>query len=246
MSERPPVPALPAAALLAGGLGTRIRTVGGTTPKVLLPVEGRPFIAHLLDYLARQGVTEAVLCLGYASDRVWEAAVGAAPPGLTLHASREDKPMGTGGAIRNALGLLGDAFLIVNGDTYLEASLHGLWRRHHEADALLTLTLVRSEQAAEKGTVKVDPAGRVLDFEEKTPEGTGLINAGIYAARARLFDRCPPDVGCSLEREVIPAALRAGERVTAVRVEGMPFVDIGLPEDYLRVRDRLPRPRGQR
>ncbi len=237
--------AMPRAALLAGGLGTRIRAVAGSTPKVLLPVEGRPFIAHLLEYLGRQGVTEAVLCLGHAADQVLDAALSAAPPAMKLIASREKTPLGTGGALRLAVEHLGDTFFVVNGDTYLEAPLAPLLRLHRSSKARITLSLVRSEQAAEKGTVRVDPSGRVLDFVEKAADGTGLINGGVYVAQASAFEHCVPGEPCSLEREVIPGALRRGEIVMARRTEA-PFVDIGLPEDYLRVRDRLPRKEGRR
>ncbi len=158
--------------MLAGGLGTRIRSVGGMTPKVLLPVAGRPFLAHLLDYLARQGVTEAVLCLGHAADAVAAAAREHRPDGLDLVESRETAAMGTGGAIRDALDRLGGTFYIVNGDTYLDAPLPRLLDFHRSTGAALTLSLVRSPQAAEKGTVRVAPGGRVLEFAEKTPEGT--------------------------------------------------------------------------
>ena len=86
---------------------------------------------------------------------------------------------------------------------------------------------------------RVAPGGRVLDFAEKTAEGSGLINAGVYIAEPRLFEVGPPVGPCSLEREIIPEALRRGMPVAA-RLVDAPFVDIGLPEDYLRARDRLP------
>jgi mannose-1-phosphate guanylyltransferase len=229
----------PRAAVLAGGLGTRIRSVGGMTPKVLLPVAGRPFLAHLLDYLARQGIAEAVLCLGHAADAVAAAARAHRPDGLELVESRETAAMGTGGAIRDALGRLGGTFYIINGDTYLDAPLPRLLDFHRSTGARLTLSLVRSPQAAEKGTVRIAPGGRVLEFAEKTPEGSGLINAGAYVAEADLFEAAPRVGPCSLERDIIPEALHRGMTVMG-HVVTTPFVDIGLPEDYLRVRDGLP------
>ncbi len=227
------------AAVLAGGLGTRIRSVAGDTPKVLLPVAGLPFIAHLLGYLKRQGIAEAVLCLGHAAGAVAAAAREHAPEGLAILESREAQAMGTGGAVRDALGLLGPTFAIVNGDTYFDSPLEDLLALHRGTGALLTLSLVRSGRAVEKGTVRVAPGGRVLDFAEKTAEGSGLINAGVYIAEPRLFEVGPPVGPCSLEREIIPEALRRGMPVAA-RLVDAPFVDIGLPEDYLRARDRLP------
>lgn len=231
---------LPPAMLLAGGLGTRIRTLAGDTPKVLLPVEGKPFLAHLLARIAGQGVRESVLCLGHAADRVWDAAQTHAPSGMTLIASREETPLGTGGAIRGALDRVPDTFFILNGDTYLDVSLAELLAAHRAAGASLTLSLVRSEEAAERGSVRVTPEGRVLEFAEKTAEGTGLVNAGVYAASKRFFTGVEPGRAVSLEREILPAALRAGETIAGLRVAGR-FVDIGLPESYLQIRDHLPR-----
>lgn len=230
----------PAAAVLAGGLGTRIREVAGSTPKVLLPVEGRPFILHLLEYLAREGVERIVLCLGHGADAVWDTARKGSPREMELTASYEDVPLGTAGPVRRALPGLGDEFFVLNGDTYLEASLTRLLEEHRRARAWLTLCLVRSEKAKEKGSVRITPEGKVLEFAEKTAEGTGLINGGVYAARAEAFASLPEGVFVSLEREVIPGALNAGREVRA-RVEEAPFVDIGLPGDYRKVIDRLPR-----
>jgi NDP-sugar pyrophosphorylase family protein len=229
---------LPPAAVLAGGLGTRIRAVGGSTPKVLLPVEGRPFIGHLLDVLIRQGVSRAVLCLGHAADAVWDAAQTEAGDAIELVASRESEPLGTGGALRNALPHLPGIFFALNGDTLLDAPLAELLEQHRARGAALTLSLVRSHREAEKGSVRMAPDGTVLRFDEKIEDGTGLINAGVYVMDAGVI---PPGAGpVSLEREIIPAALERGDAVTA-RIVDAPFVDIGLPEDYLAVRNRLPR-----
>lgn len=236
--------ALPPVALLAGGLGTRIRALAGGTPKVLLPVEGRPFLAHVLDRLSALGVEKTVLCLGNAAERIWDAAQTHRPAGMTLIASREETPLGTGGAIRRALDELPETFFIMNGDTFLEVPLRALLTVHRRARAVLTLSLVRSEEAAEKGSVRITPEGRVLDFAEKIADGTGLVNAGVYVAQARLFADRPKDRPVSLEREIVPEAIRGGETVIGEVVDGV-FVDIGLPESYLRVRDQLPRGRGR-
>ena len=235
---------MPPAAVLAGGLGTRIRAVAGDRPKVLLPVEGRPFLAHVLDYLAGEGVKRVVLCLGHQADRVARAAQESAPRSLELVESREEKPLGTGGALRNALPLLGDEFFVVNGDTYLDTPLADLLAFHREREARLTLSLVRWDRAAEKGTVRTNREGFVTAFEEKTKQGSGLINAGVYVGSPAVVTLCPPGEACSLERDAIPRALELGMRIAA-RVTDASFVDIGLPEDYERIRDRLPRSGGK-
>ena len=231
---------LPPVAVLAGGLGTRIRVIAGTTPKILLLVEARPFIAHLLEYLVGQGIDKVVLCTGHGAAQVWDAAETHTPPGMTLIESRENVPLGTGGAIKNAIHQLGETFFVLNGDTYLEVSLPALLARHQKEQALLTMALVRSEAAAEKGSVRVAPDGRILDFREKVDAGTGLINGGVYITRATLFEGCERGEAASLERDLIPRALASGGTILGHLVEN-PFVDIGLPEDYLRVRDHLPK-----
>jgi NDP-sugar pyrophosphorylase family protein len=157
-----------------------------------------------------------------------------------MTASRESTPLGTGGAIRQALEHLPETFFVVNGDTYLEVPLALLHDLHLREDAALTLSLVRSEEAAEKGSVRLSPEGHILEFAEKVVDGTGLVNGGVYVAQARIFAALEVGVAVSLEREIIPDLLRRGERVRGRLVQGT-FVDIGLPESYLRVRDQLPR-----
>jgi len=231
---------LPPAAVLAGGLGTRIRSVAGGTPKVLLPVEGRPFLSHLLERLGEEGVSRTVLLTGHGAPEVWSMAVRFAPPGLVLEESREETPRGTGGALRDALPRLGGTFFVMNGDTWLDASLADLLGFHRDHRAILSLLLVRETRAEEKGTVRVGEDGFVTAFAEKTGEGSGLINAGVYAVEARALEGAAPTGLVSLERELIPALLAGGEPVAAWVVDA-PFVDIGLPEDYERVKDALPR-----
>ena len=237
---------LPPAAILSGGLGTRIRAVAGSTPKVLLPVEGRPFLAHLLEYLSGQGVEKAVLCLGHGAPQIRDAAETHAPEGMTLIESVEAEPLGTAGAVKLALGHLDDTFFLVNGDTFVEAPLARLLELHRSRSAAVTLSLVRSDEVAEKGSVRIAPDGRVLDFAEKTEGSSGLINAGVYVVEPRVFEACPPGVSCSLERQIIPDLLSAENELVLGLIVEAPFVDIGLPEEYLRVRDQLPKSGGGR
>ena len=228
------------AAVLAGGLGTRIRSVAGDVPKVILPVAGRPFLGHVFDRLVRQGVSRVVLLLGHAADRVWAVAEEERPAGLDLLRSVEPEPRGTAGALVHALDRLPDeTFLLVNGDTFPSPGLAPLARAHGQAKALATLAVVRSERSAEKGSVAFAADGRVTRFAEKTGEDTGFINAGVYVLERSLIEPLPRDTFVSLERDVFPAAVGEG-RVFAVPSDA-PFVDIGIPDDYLAVRDALPR-----
>lgn len=231
------------AVLLCGGLGTRIAALSGGLPKPLLPIGGRPFLHHLMADLARQGARELLLLLGYGAEAVESAARRGRPPGVTLTFSSEAAPLGTGGALRQAEAFLAPRFLMLNGDTFLRADLADLAGAHDVAaadGALASLALVHHSQAGEKGSVETAPDGRITRFLEKGRSGPGWINAGVYVIERTGLTDIPVGV-VSLEREVFPRWMaRAGGRgLSGWRTEAY-FVDIGLPDDYLGVRDGFP------
>ena len=217
-------------AILAGGLGTRLRPALGERPKVLAEVEGRPFLAYLLDQIAEAGLRDVVLCTGWRADAV-ERALGTVHGPLRLRYSPETDPLGTAGALRHALPLLeGDTVLVMNGDSYCGADLAAAWEWHRAARSQATLLLVKVDDASRYGRIEVDAAGAICRFVEKQPgAGAGWINAGIYwLARARI-ESIAPETPLSLERDVFPAWIGrglAGLRTTAR------FLDIGTPGSY--------------
>ncbi|HJZ57498.1 MAG TPA: nucleotidyltransferase family protein [Gemmataceae bacterium] len=218
------------AAVLAGGLGTRLRPVVADRPKVLAPVAGRPFLAHLLDQLARAGVRESALLVGYGADQV-QAAFGERHAGMRLTYSIEPGPLGTAGALRLALPRLrGETVLLLNGDSYCELDLRAFLGFHRERAGGVGMALARVKDASRFGRVQVGPDDRVIRFEEKNPTPTpGWINAGVYLLhRDRIVD-IPADRSVSLERELLPAWVACGD-VRGFR--GGRFIDIGVPESY--------------
>lgn len=233
------------AAILAGGQGTRIASLAKGLPKALLPVGGRPFVHYLLEFLRAEGVSEAVLLLGHKSQEVLASARAAAPAGLSIRESIEALPLGTGGALKAAEWMLDDRFLVMNGDTFLTLDLTSFERLHEAArqdGVIATVALVRHPKAGEKGSVKLGPDGQIVEFVEKGREGPGLINAGVYLVEKSGLADIPRSRAVSLEREVFPAWMRRGERggLQGIISDSW-FVDIGLPEDYLRVKDGFPR-----
>ena len=235
------------AVVLAGGLGTRIADLSGGLPKVLLPVGGRPFIAHLLGWLAVEGVEEVVLLLGHKADEVAAAALVARadiPGAPAIRRSVETSPLGTGGALKLAEPLLDPTFLMVNGDTFLDLDVTAFERLHEVAvpdGVVATLALVRHRDAGEKGAVVIGPEGQIVRFVEKGPGGPGLINAGVYAIERAAVVDIPGGRAVSLEREVFPLWMsRADGRGLQGVISDAYFVDIGLPEDYLQVKDGFP------
>jgi NDP-sugar pyrophosphorylase family protein len=222
------------AAILAGGLGTRLRQVVGDRPKSLAPVAGRPFLCHILDQVAAAGVHKAVLCTGYLGDQLQDA-IGEGYGSLSLSYSREATARGTAGALRLALPLLnGDPVLVLNGDSYCDVSLSHLidWQQRRGAPSAGSLLLTWVEDAARYGTVQIDDEGAVIAFREKSGRAApGWINAGVYVLSRRLLASIPARGATSLEHDVFPAWI--GRGLDGCQIAA-PFIDIGTPESYAR------------
>ena len=218
------------AAILAGGLGTRLRSVVADRPKVLAEVAGRPFLAHLLDQLTHTGVRETALLVGYAADQV-QAAFGDQYRGMKLVYSVEPEPLGTGGALRLALPRLCEqTVLLLNGDSYCDVDIASLLDFHRQQGGLATLTLTAVNDVSRYGRVRLDEMGLVRRFEEKGGSSEpGWINAGVYALNRDRLESIPVNRAVSLERDVLPGWVASGA------VFGFPagrFIDIGTPESY--------------
>jgi NDP-sugar pyrophosphorylase family protein len=216
---------LPPVLVLAGGLGRRLSPLTDHLPKVLVPVLGKPFLDHLLSELVRRGAKRVVLALGHLA-RLVETHVGdGSACGLALSCVRELQPLGTGGAIRHALSLLDETFIVQNGDTLLEVDLEALVARHLEQAAPATLAVTHVPDRGRYGAVHVED-GRVVRFDEKQPDaGPGLINGGVCVMNRSLFDEAPSGA-FSLERDLLP---RQVGQIAAFETSGF-FVDMGTHE----------------
>ena len=219
------------ALILAGGLGTRLRSVVPDRPKVLAPVAGRPFLAYLLDQLADAGIGRVVLCTGYLGKQI-QGWLGPSYRALRVQYSEEVAPLGTGGALRQAQPLIDSGtVLAMNGDSFCEVDLAESWARHRERHAAASILVRWVPDARRFGRVLVDDAGLIRGFDEKRgPKGPGWINAGIYWLSLDLVRTIPTGVAISLEREVLPVWVEAG-LVHGCPSEGA-FLDIGTPEAY--------------
>jgi len=216
---------LPPVLVLAGGLGTRLRPLTRTLPKVMVPVLGRPFLEHLLRDLQLQGAARFVLSVGHLAQQVERHFSDGSRLGCDLRYAREDRPLGTGGAIRHALPLLGPRFVVVNGDTLLEVDLTALVVHHRREGVPATLAAARVPDRGRYGALQVE-AGRVVRFEEKQPgAGPGLINGGVCVLERGLLDDAPPGP-FSLERDLLPRHLG---QIGVFETAGY-FVDMGTHE----------------
>jgi len=222
------------AAILAGGLGTRLRSVVPDRPKVLAEVSGRPFIEYLLDQLVREGVRRAVLLSGFLGEQVRQRLGSSYRGKIALEYSQEQQPMGTAGALRLALSRLdlSDPVLVLNGDSYCDARLDAFAVWHAARESAATILLTEVADTRRYGRVQVDDDGHVLRFMEKAQaEGPGWVNGGIYLLRRELIAQIPAGRAMSLERQVFPSWIGMG--LHGFRSEGRLW-DIGVPEAYAR------------
>ncbi len=228
------------ALIIAGGLGTRLRPVTDHVPKSLLPICNVPFLEHQIRLLARHGIDEATLLTGYRAKDFDRMVPQAARHGVALSISTEERPLGTAGAVRNALQDDGGSLLVLNGDVLTDFDLHPMIEQHRATGAIVTMALTEVDDSGGYGVVKMDEAGRVAVFVQN-PKGESRpadwINAGIYVMEPRALDRVRPGERAEFEHPpdpVFPALLADGEPFYGYRAGGY-WIDIGTRERYLQV-----------
>lgn len=246
------------AILLCGGMGTRLRSVVADRPKPMADICGKPFLQYLLEMLRDKGITEVIFALGYMGEMIEEYFQDGSVFGLKIAYSYEEEPLGTGGAIRNALPkILEEEVLVLNADTYFPMDYQGLLRFHQENDGDFSLATRAVPDISRYGAVRRDPAGRILAWNEKLGDGgqqpgegskqpiegnaqqaassspkslSGEINGGIYVMKKSLVAEIPEGKQ-SLEQDCIPKWLSEGKRIFGLPFHGY-FMDIGIPKDY--------------
>lgn len=224
------------AVILVGGFGTRLRPLTLTTPKNLLPVGHVPMVERVIGHLAKHGVTDAVLSLGYKPDTFLDAYPDGTCAGVELHYAVEDEPLDTAGAIRFAAGEAGidERFVVVNGDVLTDLDVTRLIRFHDASGAEATIALHTVEDPSRYGVVVTDVAGQVEAFIEKPPADeapSNAINAGTYVLEPSVLGRIPVGRKVSVERETFPAIVADG---SLYALDGNAYwLDAGTPETYL-------------
>lgn len=225
--------------ILAGGLGTRLRSVlGDEVPKTLAPINGEPFLCWMLKGLLQQGVTEVVLSLGYGSGRIKDL-LRTRRFGMAISVIEEDEPLGTGGAIVHAIRAHGAADMIVmNGDTLSNLDLQRLTAFYRETRPDLVLAATSMHDASRYGTLDFDAKSRRLSAFVEKRHGHGYINAGTYVVNARKL------LGFDLPEKFSFEQAFLSERVAELDIRVFPevteFIDIGVPDDYARAQAVIP------
>ena len=225
------------AIILAGGLGSRLQTVVRDVPKPMAPINGRPFLEYLLDYWIGQGVNHFILSVGY-KHKIIERHFTNHYKQAEIEYAVEEKPLGTGGGLLCALKYLRGpgTFLIMNGDTFFEVDLASILHYHQGKQAEVTIALREVEANNRYANVEIDKDGKITAFDNRARTSQrALINGGVYLAKACAFSHMgsESDESVSIEDHLYPLMLAAGSSMHGFSSCGK-FIDIGLPEDYLR------------
>jgi D-glycero-alpha-D-manno-heptose 1-phosphate guanylyltransferase len=223
--------------ILAGGLGTRLRSAVPDLPKCMAPVRERPFLGYVMDYLKAQGIKRFIFSLGYMHEVV-ELFIGNTYPSLDIVVSLEEEPLGTGGGIRLACTKgASDTILVVNGDTLFNINTSLLYEFHQFHQSQCTLALKPMVNFERYGAVELDETQRVTAFKEKQFYKSGLINGGVYALNRPAFLAETFPEKFSFEKDYLEPFIN--RRPIFGQVQDEYFIDIGIPEDFQRAQTEL-------
>jgi len=214
----------------------------------MAPVGNRHFIEYVLHPLRQVGIKDLILCVGYKRDQIQNWLHDGSRYGFRVRYSVEKQLLGTAGAVRLAAEMVNtDTCLVLNGDSFLELDLAGMYQFHRSQEALATIALARVQDSSRYGTVQLDHDSKIVAFHEKTQlegenlrrhGGLSLINGGVYLIERALLDGTPVGQSFSLEKQVFPGL--AGGRLYGFLASGF-FIDIGVPADYVRAQAEMPR-----
>lgn len=220
------------AMMLAAGRGTRLGALGRSLPKALVPIAGKPLLAHQLEYLAVQGVERVVINAHHLAEQIVEFVRKNDQP-LEVEVTVEPELLGTSGGVRAALHRfdLSTPIIVLYADTILAAPLRSVWDEHRRAGAHGTICATWLEDTKGKGVLECDADGTVLGFVEKPVDRRpGLTNAGLYVVDPALVALAPEGAFSDFGHDLFPQAMAAGLRLRAHRLYGDAAHDIGTPE----------------
>lgn len=218
------------AIILAGGLGTRLRSVVSELPKCMAPVAGHPFLHYVISYYKRQGIERFIFALGYKHEAI-TSYLSAAWPGMPYEAVIEEEPLGTGGAIKLACTKSKDKnVLVLNGDTIFRIHAGQLWDFHTNKNAGCSLCLKPMINFDRYGVVETNEEKRITSFKEKQHYEEGMINGGVYLLNKAQFLEDDHPEKFSFEKDYLEAGVK--DKKFFGLMQDCYFIDIGIPEDF--------------
>lgn len=223
--------------ILAGGLGTRLRSVVPDLPKCMAPVNGKPFLAYVINYFQQQGILNFIFSLGYKHEAI-EEYLNKQYSIINKQYSIEEEPLGTGGAIKKACALARDKnIFITNGDTLFKANVSALQNFHTVNNADCTLALKPMKNFNRYGIIELNKDDSIKNFSEKKYYKSGLINGGLYMLNVERFLSESLPEKFSFETDYLEKLYNKRNMFGLVQDEY--FIDIGIPDDYKRAQKEL-------
>jgi len=218
--------------ILAGGLGTRLKSVLPDTPKCLAPINAKPFIGLLINYLKKQGINKFIFSLGFKSEQVIKYLDNHFKD-TNIFYSIESEQLGTGGAIKLALlKVTSEEVLVINGDTFFNNNLNLFYKFHQRSGSSFTIALTKVENNNRFGSVVLNDKNEVISFSEKNNKSSVLINAGQYIINKKNFSTYKTDNKFSIELDFFQK--KTDEKKIYGFEYASDFIDIGIPEDLIR------------
>lgn len=212
------------AIILAGGFGTRLKSVVQDLPKPMALINGKPFLEYIFKYLKKQGIKEVILSVFYKKEVIKEYFKDSFD-GINIIYNEEKEPLGTGGAIKDALKFVNDEVYVLNGDTFFDIDLKKMFLK----ESKICIALKQMQEFDRYGAVNIDKFSYISSFEEKAYKKQGLINGGIYLLKKDLFDDFSLIDKFSFEK-----FLQENCKTLKIQTKVFDdyFIDIGIPEDY--------------
>ena len=225
------------AIILAGGMGTRLKTIISDLPKPMAPIMNVPFLTYQLNYLKHFGIKKVIFSVGYLSEKII-AHYNQSFENISIEYSIEKNPLGTGGGIRMAMSNLNeDLVLILNGDSFFDLNLEQFYNLHLEQKSDFSLALRYVNNSERYGNIEFNSSHQITSFIEKNQlNQSGYINAGVYILSKKLYlQNTKPDINFSIEKDFFE------KQLNQLIIKGFEFkdyfIDIGIPEDYLKAQD---------
>jgi len=223
------------AIILAGGLGTRLKSILQDTPKPMAVINGKPFLNYILDQLVEQNFDRVILSVGYKANYIIKY-YSNQYKNLKIEYSIEENPLGTGGAIKKSLELIhGDYSFIINSDTYLEFE-SSLLEQEFKKNKLPIIVGIEVESTERFGRIILEN-NYLIGFTEKGIKGRGIINGGVYLFPKSILHDYPESTNFSIESDFIQKKYK--EISFKVVISKSKFIDIGIPEDYFLAQELL-------
>lgn len=214
------------AIILAGGFGTRLKHIVSDVPKPMAPINNKPFLEFILDYLKKYNFSKVIMAVGYKSKYIKEYFENSYK-GMEIVYSDEDNPLGTGGAIKKALLNTGEErIFILNGDTFFDCNLNEMRITHESSTCDITIAVKKMDDYSRYGSVVIKD-NKIIKFVEKQKTNEGIINGGIYLINKKIFDEIQ-EKEFSFEQIILESLMYS---MCAYESNGY-FIDIGVPEDY--------------